>query len=47
MEVREQGQVFIQTGPSTHQLASTLEGVRICLAIAAEAIGHMFTSESQ
>jgi len=45
MEVREQGQVFIQTGPSTHQLASLLEGVCIYLALATEAIDHMFANE--
>lgn len=46
MEVRNGGQVFIQTGPSTHQLESVFEGVRICLAVAASAIEHMFADES-
>lgn len=47
MEVRQQGQVFIQTGPSTHQLASMLQGICTCLAIAQEAIDNMFTNEAQ
>lgn len=46
MEVREGGQVFIQTGPSTHQLESIFEGVRIYLAVAASAIDQMFADES-
>lgn len=45
MEVREHGQVFIQTGPSTHQLQSIFEGIRIYLAVATGAIEQMFSDE--
>lgn len=45
MEMREEGQVFIQTGPSTHQLASLFNGVCIYLALATKAINAMFASE--
>lgn len=45
MEVRKGGQVFIQTGPSTHQLESIFERVRIYLAVAANAIEQMFADE--
>ena len=45
MEVREQGQVFIQTGPSNHQLTSLLEGICIFLAWATVCIDLMFAYE--
>ena len=45
MEVREGGQVFIQTGPSCHQLESIFEGVCIYLTVAASAIEQMFADE--
>ena len=45
MEVREQEQVFIQTGPSTHQLVSLFDGIRIYLAEATGAIEQMFAGE--
>lgn len=45
MEVREQGQVFIQTGPSVHQLESVVEGVCCHLALAMDVIDQMFANE--
>lgn len=45
MDIRDQGQVFIQTGPSTHQLEMMLQGVCISLAMAKEAIQSMRSTD--
>lgn len=46
IEVRDDGQVFIQTGPSAYQLESNFEGIRIYLAVAIDAIEQMFADEN-
>lgn len=45
IDVRDDGQVFIQAGPSTYQLESIFEGIRIYLSVAASAIEQMFADE--